>query len=94
MKLGTCYVYAPCDLAGKRVLWDELKQLRASNPPSVWCFLGHFTVLEAKRKELVPLKELLIPRVSQTSINGYPRWSSKRLSVLVAVLLGLGPMVV
>ena len=85
-------VYAPCDLAGKRVLWDELKQLRASNPPSVWCFLGDFTVLEAKRKELVPLKELLIPRVSQTSINGYPRWSSRRLSVLVAVLLGLGPM--
>ena len=24
-------VYAPCDLAGKRVLWDELRQLRGSD---------------------------------------------------------------
>ena len=35
-------VYAPCDLAGKRALWEEMNQLRASNSPGAWCFLGDF----------------------------------------------------
>ena len=33
-------VYAPCDLAGKKVLWDDLRQLKASNPGDMWCVLG------------------------------------------------------
>ena len=35
-------IYAPFDLVGKRLLWDELKQLRASNPLGLWCFMGDF----------------------------------------------------
>ena len=41
-------VYAPCDLAGKRALWEELKQLRASNSPGAWCFLGDFNNIRSQ----------------------------------------------
>ena len=40
LKLFIVNVYAPCHLAGKRDLWEELRQLKASNPEGLWCFLG------------------------------------------------------
>ena len=43
-------IYAPCDLAGKRLLWDELKQLRASNPPGLWCFMGDFNSIRSQEE--------------------------------------------
>ena len=45
-------VYAPCDLVGKRVLWDELRQLRASNPPGLWCFLGDFNSIRSQEERI------------------------------------------
>ena len=35
-------VYAPCDLPGKRALWDDLRHLKDSDPNGLWCFLGDF----------------------------------------------------
>ena len=32
MKMSIVNVYAPCDNAGKRELWNQLKQLKDSNP--------------------------------------------------------------
>ncbi|KHN28551.1 hypothetical protein glysoja_021372, partial [Glycine soja] len=43
-------VYAPCDLAGKRVMWDELRQLRVSNPNGLWCFLGDFNNIRSQEE--------------------------------------------
>lgn len=40
-------VYAPCDLEGKKALWDELRQLKASNPGGLWCVLGDFNSIRS-----------------------------------------------
>ena len=45
-------VYAPCDLAGKRVMWDELRQLRVSNPNGLWCFLGDFNNIRSQEERI------------------------------------------
>ena len=47
LKLLILNVYAPCDTAGKRELWEELKQLKASNPEGVWCFLEDFNSIRS-----------------------------------------------
>ncbi|KAH1229386.1 hypothetical protein GmHk_10G029144 [Glycine max] len=46
-KLTIVNVYAPCDLVGKKALWDELRQLKASNPSGMWCFLAIYQRLYA-----------------------------------------------
>ena len=45
-------VYAPCDLIGKRVLWDDLTQLKASNPNGLWCFLGDFNSIRSPEERI------------------------------------------
>ena len=45
-------VYAPCDLAGKRALWDELRQLKVSNPNGLWCFLGDFNSIRSQEERI------------------------------------------
>jgi len=45
-------VYAPCDLAGKRILWEELRQLKLSNPNGVWCFLGDFNSIRSQEERI------------------------------------------
>ncbi|KAL5154595.1 Transposon TX1 uncharacterized protein [Glycine soja] len=51
-KMFVVNVYAPCDLAGKRLLWDDLKQLRVSNPPGLWCFMGDFNSIRSQDERL------------------------------------------
>ena len=87
-------VYAPCDQAGKRILWDELSHLKASNPNGLWCVLEISILLEARMRELPHLKGLSLPHISQILITGYLRWSFMMLDALEAILLGLDPMVV
>ncbi|RZC19948.1 Cellulose synthase-like protein D2 [Glycine soja] len=41
-------VYAPCDLAGKRVLWDDLNQLKASNPNGLCQWISDMELQEIK----------------------------------------------
>ena len=55
-------VYAPCDLAGKRVLWDELRQSRASNPNGLWCFLGDFNSIWSPEERI---------SLTQRSVDSY-----------------------
>ena len=43
-------VYAPCDLAGKRTLWDELRHLKVSDPNGLWCFLGDFNTIKSQHE--------------------------------------------
>jgi len=35
-------IYSPCDIQSKRVLWDNIKQLKNQNPEGLWCILGDF----------------------------------------------------
>ena len=48
LKLFIVNVYAPCHLAGKRDLWEELRQLKASNPEGLWCFLRDFNSIRSQ----------------------------------------------
>lgn len=38
-------IYAPCNLSGKRAMWDELRALRARNSGSHWCLTGDFNAV-------------------------------------------------
>ena len=51
-KMFVVNIYAPCDLAGKRLLWDVLRQLRVSNPPGLWCFMGDFNSIRSQDERL------------------------------------------
>ncbi|XP_028206315.1 uncharacterized protein LOC114389777 [Glycine soja] len=51
-KLIFVNVYAPCDLVGKKALWDELRQLKASNPSGMWCFLGDFNSIRSSQERI------------------------------------------
>ena len=35
-------VYSPCDIQQKRVLWENIKQLKIQNQGGLWCILGDF----------------------------------------------------
>ena len=35
-------VYSPCDIQGKRVLWEAIKQLKCQHHDGLWCILGDF----------------------------------------------------
>ncbi|XP_040868802.1 G-type lectin S-receptor-like serine/threonine-protein kinase At4g11900 [Glycine max] len=65
-------VYAPCDLAGKRVLWDELRQLRASNPNGLWCFLGDFNSIRSPEERI----SLTQRSVDSYDISAFNQWIS------------------
>ena len=44
-KTQTLYIiniYSRCDIQSKRVLWDNIKQLKNHNPEGLWCILGDF----------------------------------------------------
>lgn len=41
-KIFIVNVYAPCDAACKRILWDSIRQLKSLAPTGLWCILGDF----------------------------------------------------
>jgi len=41
-KVTIVNIYSPCDTASKRILWDQVRQLRAANNGGLWCILGDF----------------------------------------------------
>lgn len=41
-------VYAPCDLRGKRLLWDELKLHMGNRGGDRWCILGDFNSIKSR----------------------------------------------
>ena len=51
-RLHIVNVYAPCDLPGKRILWEELRQLKLANPNGVWCFLGNFNSIRSQEERI------------------------------------------
>ena len=65
-------VYAPCDLAGKRALWEDLKQLRDSNSPGAWCFLGDFNSIRSQEERISSSNRTADP----LSISEFNQWIS------------------
>lgn len=56
-------IYSPCDIAGKRRLWEESKDLRASNMNCAWCLGGDFNAVRSasERKGAaiqIPIREM------------------------------------
>ena len=85
-------VYAPCDLARKRVLWDDLKQLRASNPPGAWCFLGDFNSIRSQEERISSSNRIADP----SGISDFNQWISEmelqEIKCLVVASPALGLM--
>lgn len=45
-------IYLPCDMALKRILWDNVRQLKNSNSGGLWCILGDFNNIR-KASEII-----------------------------------------
>ncbi|KAL2599989.1 hypothetical protein AAZX31_10G100300 [Glycine max] len=65
-------VYAPCDFAGKIALWDDIRQLKVSNPRGLWCVLGDLNSIRSS-EERVSLSER---RVDSQDISAFNQWIS------------------
>ena len=65
-------VYAPCDLDGKKALWDDLRQLKVSNPGGLWCVLGDFNSIRSA-EERVSLSQR---RIDPHDIATFNQWIS------------------
>lgn len=44
-------IYSPCDIQNKRILWDNVKQLKYQSQEGLWCVLGDFITSEYHQKE-------------------------------------------
>ncbi|KAL5169552.1 putative plastid-lipid-associated protein 11, chloroplastic [Glycine soja] len=66
-------VYAPCDQAGKRILWDELSHLKASNPNGLWCVLGDFNSIRSQDERITSSQRI----VTTSDISDFNNWISE-----------------
>ena len=71
-KLLIVNVYAPCDLVGKKALWDDLRQLKASNPGGLWCVIGDFNSIRSSEERI----SLSQRRVDPHDISVFNQWIS------------------
>ena len=65
-------VYAPCDFAEKKALWDDIWQLKVSNSRGLWCVLGDFNSIRSL-EERVSLSQR---RVESQDISAFNQWIS------------------
>ena len=49
--LNIINIYSLCDIQSKRVLWDNIKQLKSQNIGELWCILGDFNNIMAPQRE-------------------------------------------
>lgn len=45
---ASCFIFnihSPCNLVGKRALWEDLRELRDDNLNSPWCLAGDFNAV-------------------------------------------------
>ena len=63
-------IYAPCDLAGKRTLWNELRHLKAANPTGLWCFLGDFNSVRSQ-EERISLSQRSVVSADSSEFNDW-----------------------
>ena len=41
-------IYAACSLSEKKILWDELTNIKVASQDSVWCFCGDFNAIRSR----------------------------------------------
>ena len=51
-KVTIINIYSPCDIASKRILRDEIKQLRAANNRGLCCILGDFNCIRRQSERV------------------------------------------
>ena len=45
-------IYSPCDIQNKRILWDNVKQLKYQSQGGLWCVLGDFNNIRASSERV------------------------------------------
>ena len=54
-------------------MWDELRQLKASNPNGLWCFLGDFNSIRSQEERIGSSKRI----VGTNDISDFNDWISE-----------------
>ena len=63
-------IYSPCDIQNKRTLWENVKQLKMSNPGGLWCILGDFNSIRNPAERLGTCQREL----GESSIKEFNDW--------------------
>ncbi|XP_068474698.1 uncharacterized protein [Phaseolus vulgaris] len=75
-------VYAACNLSDKRLLWEELSNIKASSQDMVWCMCGDFNVIR-RRGERKGSKD----RVDHSSeMDGFNRFIDTNLLLDIPIV--------
>jgi len=75
-------VYAACNLSDKRILWEELSNIKASSQDMVWCMCGDFNAIRNRGE-----KKGSKVRVDQTSeMDGFNRFIDTNLLLDVPIV--------
>ena len=48
----TLSTFIHCDIQSKRVLWDNIKQLKSQNIEGLWCILGDFNNIRTSEERV------------------------------------------
>jgi len=63
-------IYSPCDIHGKRLLWEAVKQLKDTAAGVLWCILGDFNSIRVPEERFGSSQRSII----DSSINEFNDW--------------------
>ena len=63
-------IYSPCDIQNKRVLWNNVQQLKSQSQRGLWCILGDFNNIRHPSERLSAYHREL----GESNINEFNEW--------------------
>ena len=59
LQLHIVNIYSPCDMQSKRILWENIKQLKIANQGGLWCIMGDFNNIKDPVERMGVFKAIL-----------------------------------
>lgn len=84
-------IYSPCDTQSKRILWENIKQLKTANQGELWCIMGDFNIRDPVKRMGV-CQRGMEEKVSGNLMNGLMIWRWWKCHGLEENLHDLDPM--
>jgi len=70
MQVNNVFVYSPCDIQNKRMLWDVIKQLKSTNQRGLWCISGDFNNIRDPAERIGVCQK----KIEESSIKEFNEW--------------------
>lgn len=70
VQVNNVFVYSPCDIQNKRMLWDVIKQLKSANQRGLWCISGDFNNIRDPAERIGVCQK----KIEESSIKEFNEW--------------------